>query len=58
MPERLDWVADYKGRAKVVYGHIPVAQAHWYNNTLCLDTGCVFGGALSSLRYPEGEIVR
>jgi protein phosphatase len=29
----------------------------WVNNTLCLDTGCVFGGRLSALRYPERETV-
>lgn len=27
------------------------------NNTLNLDTGCVFGGSLSALRYPEREVI-
>ena len=58
LPVRRDWAADYRGRAAVVYGHTPVARAEWVNNTLCLDTGCVFGGALSALRYPERELVQ
>ena len=41
----------------VVYGHTPVPKAEWVNNTICLDTGVVFGGSLTALRYPEREIV-
>ncbi len=41
----------------VVYGHTPVPEAEWVNGTICLDTGCVFGGRLTALRYPEREIV-
>ena len=40
------------GAATVVYGHTPTPAAEWVNNTICLDTGCVFGGALTALRYP------
>jgi polynucleotide kinase-phosphatase len=57
LPIRNDWAADYRGRAAVVYGHTPVPTADWLNNTLCVDTGCVFGGALTALRWPEREIV-
>lgn len=57
LPERIDWAADYRGRALVVYGHTPVAVPRWLNNTVNLDTGCVFGGALTALRYPEREVV-
>jgi protein phosphatase len=56
-PVRLPWQRDYRGDAVVVYGHTPVAEAAWVNNTLCLDTGVVFGGRLTALRYPEREIV-
>jgi hypothetical protein len=56
-PIRYPWARDYRGRAAVVYGHTPVLEAEWVNNTLCLDTGCVFGGRLSALRWPEREIV-
>ncbi len=57
LPERIDWAREYKGKATVVYGHTPVPRAAWLNNTLNLDTGCVFGGSLSALRHPEREIV-
>lgn len=58
LPERRDWAAGYRGSAAVVYGHTPVAAPVWVNNTLNLDTGCVFGGALTALRWPEGELVQ
>ncbi|MFE4467231.1 polynucleotide kinase-phosphatase [Leifsonia sp. NPDC056824] len=57
LPVRLDWARDYRGAATVLYGHTPVPRAEWVNNTMCLDTGCVFGGSLTALRYPERELV-
>jgi protein phosphatase len=57
LPVRLPWQRQYRGDAVVVYGHTPVTEAEWVNNTLCLDTGVVFGGKLTALRYPEREIV-
>jgi protein phosphatase len=57
LPVRYNWSADYRGKALVVYGHTPVAEPLWLNNTVNLDMGCVFGGSLSALRYPEREIV-
>jgi protein phosphatase len=58
LPVRYPWAEDYRGRAVVLYGHTPVPEPEWVNNTLCLDTGCVFGGHLTALRYPEKEIVQ
>ena len=58
LPIRLPWANDYRGNAAVLYGHTPVPEVVWTNNTACLDTGCVFGGALSAMRYPEREIVQ
>jgi polynucleotide kinase-phosphatase len=56
-PVRRDWAVNYRGPAKVVYGHIVVPRAEWVNNTINIDTGCVFGGRLTALRYPEMELV-
>lgn len=58
LPTRLDWAKDYKGRAKVVYGHTPTLNPRWLNQTINIDTGCVFGGKLTALRYPELELVQ
>jgi len=56
-PVRRDWAAHYRGKATVVYGHTPILDPVWINNTINLDTGCVFGGRLTALRYPERELV-
>ncbi len=57
LPVRYNWAARYDGAPLVVYGHTPVATATWLNGTVCIDTGCCFGGNLTALRYPEREIV-
>jgi protein phosphatase len=57
LPVRYNWAADYRGKALVVYGHTPVPEPLFLNNTVNIDTGCVFGGKLTALRYPEREIV-
>jgi len=57
LPVRYDWASEYRGDATVVYGHTPVPHAEWLNNTICIDTGCVFGGNLTALRWPERETV-
>jgi protein phosphatase len=57
LPVRLNWAADYHGSALVVYGHTPTADPWWQNETVNIDTGCVFGGRLTALRYPEREMV-
>ncbi|MFF0289400.1 polynucleotide kinase-phosphatase [Streptomyces sp. NPDC005262] len=57
LPVRYPWAEEYRGRATVVYGHTPVPSTSWVNNTLCLDTGAVFGGKMTALRWPERELV-
>jgi protein phosphatase len=57
LPVRFNWASEYRGKAMVVYGHTPVPRAQWLNRTIDIDTGCVFGGKLTALRYPEEELV-
>ena len=54
---RYNWAAEYRGQAHVVYGHTPVPEPEWLNRTINVDTGCVFGGRLTALRWPEKELV-
>jgi protein phosphatase len=57
LPVRYNWAAEYRGQAHVVYGHTPVPEPEWLNRTINVDTGCVFGGKLTALRWPEKELV-
>lgn len=57
LPIRRDWAKDYRGKAAVVYGHTPHPEPEWVHNTICVDTGVVYGGRLTALRYPERELV-
>lgn len=57
LPVRLVWANRYRGRAMVIHGHTPVTEPEWLNNTLCIDTGCVFGGKLTAFRYPERTLI-
>ncbi|TDR47406.1 PNKP (polynucleotide 5'-kinase/3'-phosphatase) family adenylyltransferase-like protein [Tahibacter aquaticus] len=57
LPVRYDWASDYRGSAVVVYGHTPVPEPEWIKRTVCIDTGCVFSGRLTALRYPEKQFV-
>lgn len=57
MQVRRDWHNEYRGKAMVVFGHTPVLEPIWINRTLNIDTGCVFGGKLTALRYPEKELL-
>ncbi len=57
LPVRHEWARDYRGATTLVYGHTPVPEPEWLNRTINIDTGCVFGGKLTALRYPENELV-
>src|SRR5689334_23236868 len=48
---------EYRGKALMVYGHTPIPEPEWLNHTVNIDTGCVFGGQLTALRYPERELL-
>lgn len=56
-PIRRDWAKHYKGKAWIIYGHTPVKKPRQIGKTVNIDTGCVFGGALTAWRYPEEELV-
>lgn len=56
-PVRRDWAKQYGGQACIVYGHTPVNEARFLQHTVNVDTGCVFGGKLTALRYPEMDII-
>lgn len=56
-PVRLHWEREYRGSALVVFGHVVGHRVRQVNNTACIDTGCVFGGQLTALRYPERQLV-
>ena len=60
---RYNWAAEYRGKATVVYGHTPVPEPEWLNNTVNIDTGAVFGGALLGTwlgveRLPRAALLR
>src|SRR5262249_5839391 len=64
-PLRHDWGAarvqrfDLDERSpSIIYGHNVVHTPRWVNRTLDLDTGCVYGGMLTALRWPERELVQ
>ena len=55
--KKAKWVNDYRGKAFVVYGHVPVLEPFHVNNTIGIDTGCIYGNKLTAFRYPERDIV-
>jgi protein phosphatase len=57
LPVRRDWASEYRGDTAVIYGHVATSEIQWVNNTLCIDTGCVYGGKLTALRWPEKQVV-
>lgn len=56
-PVRRDWAQDYHGDQWIVYGHTPVLKPRKVNKTINIDTGCVFGNALSAFRLPEEKTI-
>jgi protein phosphatase len=53
MPVRRNWAQHYDAQPLIVYGHTPVKEPIFLHNTVNIDTGSVFGGKLTALRYPE-----
>ena len=56
-PQRKDWTVNHKRSSLIVWGHDPKPRPLVINNTINIDQGVVFGGALTAFRYPEEEFV-
>lgn len=57
LPIRYPWAQEYHGKSMIVYGHTPISRPQWVNNTINIDTGCVYGHQLTALRYPERQLI-
>lgn len=49
------WSEKWRGDRFVLYGHTPVREPKYDRHALGLDTGCVYGGALTAAIYTDGE---
>jgi len=57
-PIRKDWTIQHQSNLLIVYGHDPKPEPKVIRHTINIDQGCVFGGRLTFLRYPEMEIIQ
>ena len=53
----MPWYEEYTDERLVVFGHWAKPEPIVRSNAIGLDTGCVYGGALSALILPERRIV-
>lgn len=51
------WVSYWKNDTSVIYGHTPRRRIYRKRNTLCLDTGCVYGGKLTAYLVEEDKLI-
>ena len=51
------WVNFWKENTSVVYGHTPRRRIYKKSNTLCIDTGCVYGGKLTAYSVEENKLI-
>ncbi len=56
-PVRRDWTQGRTSALPIVWGHDPRPEPERKNGAINIDQGCVFGGALTALRFPEDELV-
>ena len=52
-PIRYDWFLQHKSKHTIIWGHDPKIEPLFTHNTVNIDQGCVFGGKLTALRFPE-----
>lgn len=55
-PIRSDWYTEHQSPLLIIWGHDPQPKPLKINQTLNIDQGVVFGGALTALRYPEETV--
>lgn len=53
---RASWTEE--NNALCIFGHTKVPEPERMHYTVNIDTGCVFGGALTAMRFPSLETVR
>jgi protein phosphatase len=56
-PDRIDWASGYRGPEHVIFGHQVYKVPYVNPFATGIDTGCVFGGRLTALRWPRRELV-
>jgi len=49
------WAEKWEGSRTVVYGHTPLREPKFDSHAIGLDTGCVYGGALTAAIFESGK---
>jgi hypothetical protein len=59
LPDRIDWAAERKVESPIIVcGHQVYNEPRYINGVWQIDTGCCFGGKLTSVSWPEQVITQ